>query len=476
MAATTKMKWLDYAIFGSSVFLVFCLIFNSFIVLPRFVTWLGHWHPLILHFPIVLLLLSIFLGLTAKQIPKPLMATATFTALITAISGFFLGVEAGAKGDLLFWHQWLGGGTALLAALWYWLDGQQLQHKMYTKVLQVVLLIVIGLTGHYGGMVTHGEDFLAFPSDGIENDIPDNPLIYKDVVAKIIDQRCIKCHNSNKKKGELLMTSVTDLLKGGESGAVIIPGNAEESELIARLHLPDADEKHMPPEGEKNLTASEIQILERWIALGASDTLQLSHLDNSEPLVALIDALKQPKKAQKWKDLPPITDEQIAQLSSDYVTIKRIANAINALSVNMYMPPEYTPEMVQGLQPLAENIVTLDVSGLPLGSLEMNTIASFKNLEWLEVDRTPITDKETDTLKALSKLSTLKIYDTNIGDKSLLTFKQAKNLKQIYLWKTAVSPAALEKFKLEKPSVLVHKGIEPEIQALFAKKDSISKN
>lgn len=475
MSQRRTSRWLDYAIFGGTIFLIFCLIFDSYIKLPNLVAWLGHWHPVVLHFPIVLLCISIFLGLTGKNIPKSLLKIATVTALITAILGFFLGKEASTKGDLLFWHQWLGGGVAIASVIWYWLDTSDLGSKMYTKALQVVLIGLIGFTGHYGGMVTHGEDFLALPVDKGDTELPEDPLIYQDVVASILDESCVKCHNSNKRKGELLMTNISQLIKGGESGPSIIQGNHEESELTQRLRLPDSNEEHMPPEGEKNLTDSEIRIIERWIALNASDTLRLSHLDNSEPLLALVEAMQQPDKSQKWKQLPVIADSTIAAYSSDYVTIKRMANSVNALVVNMYKPPEYTSELITDLKPIAANIVQMDISGLPIGELELGLIANCKNLEWLEIDSTPITDVETDTLKVLSKLRTIKIYDTAIADKTLAAFKNIESLEQIYLWKTKVTEKGLQEFRKVKPSVHINTGVDLETQSFFAKKDSILK-
>ncbi|NNE76853.1 MAG: hypothetical protein HKN31_07240, partial [Pricia sp.] len=163
MAYPSKNRWVDYTILGLSVFLIFCLLFESYIALPNWVAWLGRFHPLVLHFPIVLLLIAIFLGLTGKKVPELLLVVGVVSALVTANLGFFLGKETLVKGDLLFWHQWLGGGVALIAALWYAMATINLDKTVFTKGIQVVLLLLIGFAGHYGGMVTHGEDFLALP-------------------------------------------------------------------------------------------------------------------------------------------------------------------------------------------------------------------------------------------------------------------------------------------------------------------------
>jgi hypothetical protein len=476
MAYTFKNGKVDYVVFGLSVFLIFCLLFESYIELPVLVAWIGRWHPLVLHFPIVLLLIAIFLGLTGKKIPRILLTIAVISALLTAISGFFLGKETGSKGDLLFWHQWLGSGLALLASLWYGLEELQLGGKIYTKITQVVIIGLIVLTGHYGGMVTHGQDFLALPKDKKQDIIPENPLIYTHVVDRILQNNCVKCHNPNKKKGELLMTDLAGLLKGGEGGNTLIPGNPEESEMIRRLYLPIEDEEHMPPEGERPLADNEIQILEQWIALGASDTLRLNHLESSQPLAVLIKEMMEPDPMEKWTALPKVADSTLRNLASDYLTITRLAGATDALKVNVYMPPQYDARMLLDLAPVNQNIVELDMGGLPIGEKELAFAANCPNLEWLEIDRTPVTDVEVDTLRSLSKLRLLKVYETSIGDQSISLFKEWKNLKSLYLWGTQVSESALEELKLENPDVLIENGIDEEIKSYFVASDSIPKS
>ncbi|MFH6603566.1 c-type cytochrome domain-containing protein [Maribacter algicola] len=476
MAHTSKNKWVDYTIFGLSVFLIFCLVFEKYIELPVLVAWVGRWHPLILHFPIVLLLIAIFLGLTGKNIPRSLLVVATLTALITAISGFFLGKESTNKGDLLFWHQWLGGGVALLAAVWYWVHGMQKGKDIAAKILQVILACLIVFTGHYGGMVTHGEDFLALPAKREDEKIPDNPLIYEHIVGRILKNNCVSCHNPNKQKGQLLMTSLADLMKGGEVGYTIVPGDPEASELIRRIHLPADEEEHMPPDGKKPLEAYEIEILERWIALGASDTLRLDHLKNNEPLVALVEKLMEPDPKNQWIDLPKVADSTILNLSSDYLTINRVANDSDALSVTAFLPPEYDPKYIMDLQRVAQNIVELDLSGLPIGEKEMAVVSQCVNLEWLELDRTLISDAEIDNLKNLAKLRLLKAYRTNIGDKGITVLKEMPKLERLYLWETNATPQILTDIRSKRPNLLIDNGIADSLKTFFVKKDSVILN
>ncbi|MEX0290159.1 MAG: c-type cytochrome domain-containing protein [Flavobacteriaceae bacterium] len=473
MTATSKKRWVDYLILGLTVFLVFCLLFEKHIHPPTIVLWLGKWHPVVLHFPIVLVIVTVIWHLTGKKVPYLLLAASCVLALTTAITGFLLGLENGTKGELLFWHQWLGVAVAVGLVIWYWLSSSKNNNPIITKGIGLILLVLIGFTGHYGGMITHGEDFLALPNSRRPEKIPANPLIYQHIVGRILDDKCISCHNPNKSKGELLMTNLRHVLKGGESGNTVIPGVPEESELIRRLHLPLEDEEHMPPEGETPLSYSEIEILERWIALGATDSLRLQDLDQNDPLAVLINEMMEPDPIEKWNALTVLADSTLERLSSDYVTITRLANTTNALRVAMYKPPVYDPKTLMDLKPISENIVELDLSGLPIGAEEMALVSGFSNLEWLEIDRTPVTDTDIDTLKTLSKLQLLKIFDTKIGDKSIALLNNWEDLQQLYIWQTNISEEALNLLKEERSDLRISTGIDESLRSEFAALDSI---
>ncbi|SHI65338.1 Uncharacterized membrane protein [Arenibacter nanhaiticus] len=473
MTYTSKNRWADYWVLALSVFLVFCLVFEPYIELPSLVSWLGRWHPLVLHFPIVLLLMAIFLGLTGKKVPNLLLTVGVLSALVTAVSGFFLGKETPVKGELLFWHQWLGAGVALFAALWYALSQVQLDQKIYTKGIQVIMIGLVALAGHYGGMVTHGEDFLALPMEKQQEKIPENPIIYKDIVSRILDDKCVSCHNPNKQKGELLMTNLAELFKGGKSGNTLVPGEPEQSELIRRLHLPMEDEERMPPEGKTPLNDNEIAILERWIALGASGSQRLDELDKNESLVALVKEMMVPDPVEKWSKLPTVADSTLKNLSSDYLTIERLASNSDALSVDIYLAPEYDPKPIMNLKRVAKNIIELDLSGLPIGQDEMTLVFACHNLEWLELDKTPLTDREIENLINLKNLSFLKIYETPITDLSISTFKDLPNLKSLYLWGTDISDRALAGLRKSNPGLLINNGINGDTKAFFLATDSI---
>ena len=66
-----------------------------------------------------------------------------------------------------------------------------------------------------------------------------NAVVYKDIVAPIIEAKCAACHGKEKSKGKLRMHTFADLMKGGSDGATtVVAGKPAESLMITRTLLP----------------------------------------------------------------------------------------------------------------------------------------------------------------------------------------------------------------------------------------------
>ncbi len=88
-------------------------------------------------------------------------------------------------------------------------------------------------------------------------------------IRPLLEARCYDCHQGSQAQGELRLDDHASALAGGESdGPAIVPGNADESALLARVTAED-EEVLMPPQGER-LTDQQVQLLRRWIEQGAA--------------------------------------------------------------------------------------------------------------------------------------------------------------------------------------------------------------
>ncbi len=90
-------------------------------------------------------------------------------------------------------------------------------------------------------------------------------------VRPVLANNCYKCHSTQaeKVKGGLMLDSREGLLKGGESGPTIVPGNPDKSLLIKAIRYTDPD-LQMPPK-DKKLTDQQIADLTTWVKMGAPD-------------------------------------------------------------------------------------------------------------------------------------------------------------------------------------------------------------
>jgi len=84
---------------------------------------------------------------------------------------------------------------------------------------------------------------------------------------------CLSCHNTEKAKGGLIMETREALIRGSDSGEVVVDGKPEESYLLETLT--DPGDAHMPP--KKQLEETSIAQLSAWIEIGMpwdKETLQ----------------------------------------------------------------------------------------------------------------------------------------------------------------------------------------------------------
>ena len=86
-------------------------------------------------------------------------------------------------------------------------------------------------------------------------------------VLPILEQKCFQCHSENLKMSNLDLRTRASMLKGGDKGPAIVPGNAEGSAIYRRitgLETPKMPMAPMPPLSEK-----EMVVLKTWIDQGA---------------------------------------------------------------------------------------------------------------------------------------------------------------------------------------------------------------
>src|SRR5688572_15052892 len=109
-------------------------------------------------------------------------------------------------------------------------------------------------------------------------------ITFQDHVLPLIENHCGKCHNPDKKKGDLDLSSYNGALKGGGSGQVVMSGNPDSSRLFKSIT--HAEEPTMPP-NKPRLPDKELDIFKKWIAGGLLENSGSKAIAASKPAVDL---------------------------------------------------------------------------------------------------------------------------------------------------------------------------------------------
>jgi hypothetical protein len=106
---------------------------------------------------------------------------------------------------------------------------------------------------------------------GFLQEDPEGIALFERKIRPVLVGRCYPCHSleAEKVKGGFLLDSRESLLKGGNSGPAVVPGDPDRSLLIKAIRATDEDSR-MPPKGQL-LAPEEIADFEAWVRRGAPD-------------------------------------------------------------------------------------------------------------------------------------------------------------------------------------------------------------
>lgn len=444
----------EQGLFAIGIFILFLLLFANKIAIPAWLQPVGRMHPLLLHFPIVILLLAMvmeafrFRTANAKNefyglFSSSLLLVGALFAGITVIMGLFLSKEAGYTGQVLQWHKWLGVGIFFVAALVYWSRNKGWYTARMAQAGALTMVVFLIGAGHYGATLTHGANFLFAPlaSQTKPDLIPlDKAVVFTDVIQPIFEQKCISCHNPDKLKGNLSLASIESIQKGGKTGQLYVAGQPNISLLLQRIHLPPDQKKHMPPLGKSQLTPQEVTLLSLWVKSRAGFGQKVIDLPAADSLRFIATSLFKPAEHIDKFDFEAADDDVIRQLNDDYRTVASLAKESPALSVSLYNRSVYTPEKLAELSAVRQQVVYLNLNKMPVNDADMKRISQFENLQKLDLNFTDITGKGLAELATLKQLKTLALSGTNVSYTDLQRQIGAfKSLKTVSLWNTKLT-------------------------------------
>lgn len=430
-------------------------------------------HPLLVHLPIGIFYFAVFLYFL-KWVRKTDQYDSTITialgialvsSILAATSGWFLAKEGGYDEAAIFWHKWLGIGTAVTVAILFGLSLKPGIQKTWSSLLYVVGFGLITVGGHFGGTMTHGEDYLvSSPADlAIAVSNVEESAVFEVIISPILQKRCVGCHNPSKEKGELLMTSPELIMAGGKTGAIIDLEVPRDSEMLRRLHLPLAEKKHMPPKGKAQLDDDEIRLIEWWLDNKACFDCLVSETKGADSVMHILKRYEQVSSDPRALAVDGLSESDLSELRSQGGRILTVSKDDPFISVSFANSKQISDDMIDAIDDVAENVIELDLGNTPIDDQSAAFIDELKHLEKLQLQNTKVGNDVLGYLEELNFLKSLNLYGTAMTDEAIPALLNLKALEKLYLWKTKMTTEGVAQLQKERPLLEISYAIDEEV-------------
>jgi uncharacterized membrane protein len=464
--------------------------------LPDIVRFIGHFHPVLLHLPIGVFVLILFqeLGVIFFRRSRETVSASLFpmffgaaSSIVAVIAGFLLyhgNADEYGGNDLAERHLWGGLIFAMVAVLTFIFKAWSVKahsNPAWYRLLLFGSVGVMSFTSHDGASLTHGSDYLtkyapeplrkalglapAKSSTKPVSETPADPVVYADIVAPILERRCVQCHKEGKAKGKFRMDTYEMLVKGGKEGPGIEPGKSAESNIIVRIELPMDDDEHMPPEGKPDIEDPEVAIVKWWIDNGADPNKNLSAFQipaDIKDALAKVSTMPVPAAGHGTDTAAPAKatgpDESlkktVADLSKEFpgaLTFESQESPLVTFTA-VSLRGKFDDEGFGKLGPVLPHLTTIDLSATKVTDKSVDALASAKHLRMVRLSETAVTDSAIETLLKIPTLESINVYGTKVTDAGVAKLAALPNLKRLYLWQTAVTPEAVKALKEKLPN------------------------
>jgi mono/diheme cytochrome c family protein len=377
----------------------------------------------------------------------------TITGIFSLITGYLLSLDGSNDSDSVNLHKWVAIASVVMFAGYYLFRKHVIHKKTIQTVVLILLLIMITLTGHLGGSLTHGEGYLTAAFDK-KDDKPaiasvakfekiEDAKLYEDVVLHTITEKCVQCHGANRQKGMLRLDGKERMLKGGKNGEVIDLKNPENSEILKRVLLEMNDEHHMPPKDKNQLSEDELVIMKWWLQTGAEFDKKIALYEKDQKIEKALNTFHQKIKSETKVEvirekIAPIPTSTLSKLEKSGWVISPLSsteNYVRVVGFNLEVPLN---NALDDLKQIKSNIVELKFSFKKISDSNILVLKDFKNLEKLWLDHTLITDKSLKLMNEFQKLTYLNVSYTAVTSNGIEQLNPNTVIKKVYAFNTGI--------------------------------------
>ena len=463
-------QWGEWCIWFLNPLLLLLAIYSEASKTNTILLWFGKLHPLVLHFPIVIgiAIVIYFLFFQNKQLAenteKLVLVGNALMASMVALLGLFLSKQDAYDTDTLNLHKWGGLGIVFMSWLLIYTKNVSVGLK---KIIAIAYLLILLFFTHKGAILTHGENALSMPVPEVKlaeevKTVDSSLSVYEKAIAPILTQKCISCHGPEKMKGQLQLQSPELIVKGGKNGSILNGIQNEEAQILQRIHLPNVDEKHMPPIDKLQLTLEELTLLNKWVKAGGNFTKKISELAKTDSLAILAMAYKAPTKGSgDNKNNAP----DLKQYNSSYLTVNYLFNGSEEIEVNFFQASFYKKEQLANLVKIKDKIISLNMQGMPVTKEDLAIILQFTKLKKLNLNYTKLNLNDLQPLKTITSLKNLSICGMDVNQNTLTKFLDKAPFTEINIWTNHSSEKEFQQLMAnnKKVKIIIGDNLDAEI-------------
>ncbi len=420
---------------------------------------IGKLHPLLVHLPIGFIILTIFLeflswtGNRRSAFTWVVQGSLILTILAgigSIVTGIFLVESNPWAGSNLHLHRILAFVTVISFLVVFILKRFYPNYRRsVSTIVSILLLLLISITGHFGGTLTHGESYLSLADESTNikefSDVPvDSIQVFTEFIKPVLEQKCQRCHNSSEMAGNLDVSNYQSLIATGKSGKTIIASNSNASELFRRVTMSPDEKKFMPPSGDP-LSYSEIRILKYWIESGAGKDIVFSPASTDMELKTILASNYQidleAKPYYEKVKVDPLSESNMARLKESGIKVSFLSDQNYLLDISLNK--ELTNDQLQLIWELGEKVAFLDLSESNVEDEWLTGLADLVNLVRLDVHSTQLDGLFLQYLTPLDNLESLNLFNTEVDDTYLDGLRELNNLKRVYTWQSRITEAGI---------------------------------